>query len=179
MKTKHKLKLLSILPKGFQEYEDLRKSLFLEAMGNTTEIQKPEIETKSESITERFNEGDYAEIIWDSLGHDYNTGEIVRILGDSEFNPINYKCVNKRNKVRYCSPKDIKKIPIQKENPKEFKVGDKVRVIKGENITKHFFNDGDIVVINELENDPTHGLCAYCNGDTTNQWVSIKELEHI
>ena len=130
MKTKHKLKLLSILPKGFQEYEDLRKSLFLEAMGNTTEIQKPEIETKSESITERFNEGDYAEIIWDSFGHGYNTGEIVRILGGSEFNPINYKCVNKRNKVRYSSNKDIKKIPIQKENPKEFKVGDKVRVIR-------------------------------------------------
>ena len=79
-------------------------------MGNTTEIQKPEIETKSESITERFNEGDYAEIIWDSFGHGYNnTGEIVRILGGSEFNPINYKCVNKRNKVRYCSPKDIKR----------------------------------------------------------------------
>ena len=38
MKTKHKLKLLSILPKGFQEYEDLKIIIFRK-MGNTTEIK--------------------------------------------------------------------------------------------------------------------------------------------
>ena len=39
MKTKHKLKAFKYIAKGFQEYEDLRKSLFFR-YNNTTEIQK-------------------------------------------------------------------------------------------------------------------------------------------
>lgn len=179
MKTKHKLKLLKTLSRCSSEFEQLSKLLYLEAIGNPTFTAKIEsIEgTKPEPITETFEVGDQVEIIDDNAYHGIPIGFKFEICKITDMK-TGVKHLYSGN-LLFIPFKDIKKIPTQKDNPKEFKVGDKVRIIKGENITKHFFNDGDIVVINELENDPTHGLCAYCNGDTTNQWVSIKELEHI
>lgn len=181
MKTKHKLKLLKTLSRCSSEFEQLSKLLYLEAIGNPAFTAKIEsIEgTKPEPITETFEVGEVVEIL-EPNPYKLDVGTQLKIIRHSS---RYYTCeLNNSDLLKqdyFLLPSEIKKIPIQKDNPKEFKVGDKVRVIKGENITKHFFNDGDIVVINELENDPTHGLCAYCNGDTTNQWVSIKELEHI
>ena len=178
MKTKHKLKLLKTLSCCSSEFEQLSKLLYLEAIGNPTFTVKIEsIEgTKPEPITEIFEVGEVVEVL-SNKAYPFLIGTKVQII---ENTGAFYKCKAREDgNLYYISVSEIKKIPIQKDNPKEFKVGDKVRVIKGENITKHFFNDGDIVVINELENNPTYGLCAYCNGDRTNQWVSIKELEHI
>lgn len=187
MKTKHKLKILKTLSCCSSEFEQLSKLLYLEAISNPTFTVKIEsIEgTKPEPITEIFEVGDHLEITCKRSNFKYigaeigDTFEVLEVIGN------NYMIRAKPIKSSFTSDylllyrDEAKKIPIQKDNPKEFKVGDKVRVIKGENITKHFFNDGDTVVINELEDNPTYGLCAYCNGDRTNQWVSIKELEHI
>lgn len=188
MKTKHKLKLLKELRIKISstiaisnkvlnvssEYNRILDELIAESKEPT---QKPEIEAKPEPITETFEVGDQVEIIDDKAYHGIPIGFKFEICKITDMK-TGVKHLYSGN-LLFIPFEDIKKIPTQKDNPKEFKVGDKVRIIKGENITKHFFNYGDIVVINELENDPTHGLCAYCNGDTTNQWVSIKELEHI
>lgn len=80
MKTKHKLKLLSELPKGFQEYEDLRRSLFLEAMGNITEISKAE--TKSQPIIETFKVGDKVRVI-DTSNHCFVMGKEVTVKNEA------------------------------------------------------------------------------------------------
>lgn len=189
MKTKHKLKLLKELrikisstiaisnkvPNVSSEYNRILDELIAESKEPT---QKPEIEAKPEPITETFEVGDQVEIIDDKAYHGIPIGFKFEICKITDMK-TGVKHLYSGN-LLFIPFEDIKKIPTQKDNPKEFKVGDKVKIVEGKNGPFYHFKDGEKVVICALHNDSKHGLCAYCNnGHTTNQWVSIKELEHI
>lgn len=178
MKTKHKLKLLAILTVSepiSKECKSLRDGLCSKAIGNPK--IEPIQETKPEPIAETFEVGEIVEVV-DTNPYNLAAGTQLKIIDNLS---ISKHCTCELNNQDYfLLPSEIKKIPIQKDNPKEFKVGDKVKIVEGKNGPFYHFKDGEKVVICALHNDSKHGLCAYCNnGHTTNQWVSIKELEHI
>ena len=191
MKTKHKLKLLKELrikisstiaisnkvPNVSSEYNRILDELIAESKEPT---QKPEIEAKPEPITETFEVGEVVEIL-EPNPYKLDVGTQLKIIRHSSGY---YTCeLNNSDLLKqdyFLLPSEIKKIPIQKDNPKEFKVGDKVKIVTGKKWPFYHFKDGEKVVICALHNDSNHGICAYCNdGHATNQWVSIKELEHI
>lgn len=174
MKTKHRLKLLTLLREGSEMYDNLKKSLYLEAMSG------PTFKAKYEPIQEakdpdRLQAGDEAEIIGHALNHGFNNGVIVKILGDSEHNSKNYKITNKNNnKVRYASPQDLKKLPKQEQTPKEFKVGDMVKIIDKLN---HSFKIDQIVKV--IEPIDKYGLIMCISDCSEKQFVEECQIEHI
>lgn len=134
MKTKHKLKLLKELRESSKidyfynhEYKRILNELISESKEPT---QKPEIETKPEPITETFEVGEVVEILEPNI-YKLDAGTQLKVIRHSSWY---YTCELNNSDLHkqdyFLLPSEIKKIPIQKDNPKEFKVGDKVRVIR-------------------------------------------------
>lgn len=189
MKTKHKLKLLSLLPKGLKQYESLKEQLYLEAIGNAILKAEPIQEIKDFG-PERFEPGEIVEIINNTSCHDFKIGEKVSVIAwarDHDNPEVSYyTCFSRNNKngINGVLPKDIKKLPKQEQTSKEFKAWDKVRIksitaFEGKAI--HDFNINDKGYIKDFTDNEVHGVLARLLEVKSEkaQWVPIKDLEHI